>query len=329
MEVDLAASELTYREAVREALSDELRSDPHVLVLGEDVADAGGVFKTTQGLVEEFGLKRVIDTPISETGFVGAAFGMAITGLRPVVEIMFSDFLGVCHDQISNSMAKYRYMSGGRHSVPVVIRCIGGGGLNFGGQHSQTGESWFRVFPGLKIVAAAHPQDAYTLLRAAVRDDNPVLFFEHKALYTAKAPVDRSAQLPLNKAQVVREGTDVTVVASLAMVSRALEAADSLAKQGVDAEVVNVRSLRPLDIETIAESVRKTNRLMTVEEQPILGGWGSDVIAGVVEEAFDFLDAPPQRVGLPDAPLPFSPVLEAEAIPNAERIAGRVLELMG
>lgn len=315
--------ELSYRDAVRMALADEMRHDPRVVLMGEDVGPAGGVFKATEGLYEEFGGDRVMDMPIAESGFVGAAFGMAITGMRPVVEIMFSDFLGVCADQIINSIAKYRYMSGGQGSVPLVIRAVGGGGLSFSGQHSQTGESWFRVFPGLKIVTASDPASVYGLLRAAIRDDNPVLFLEHKGLYNKKGPVDRGAGLPpLERARVVRPGRDVTVVASLMMVDRALQAAEQLAGEGVELEVIDIQSLRPMDLGPVIESVRKTNRLLTVGEEPLLGGWGSDVIAGVVAEAFTDLDAPPQRLGLPEAPLPFSPPLERAAIPSAERIAG-------
>lgn len=330
MSVQTTVEELTYRDAVREALADEMRRDERVVLLGEDIGMAGGVFKTTAGLWEEFGDDRVMDMPIAEHGFVGAALGMALTGMRPVVEIMFADFLGVCADPIANSIAKHRYMSGGQRSAPLVIRAIGGGGVSFGGQHSQTGESWFRIFPGLKIVTASDPQSAYGLLRAAIRDENPVLFLEHKALYNKKGPVARGdGQLPaLEKARVVRPGRDVTVVASLMMVERALEAADMLAGEGVEAEVIDICSLRPLDTDTVVASVRKTNRLVTVGEEPVLGSWGSDVVAGVVAEAFGDLDAPPVRIGLPEAPLPFSPPLERAAIPSADKIAAAVRDLM-
>lgn len=317
-----SVEEMTYREAIRDALAEEMRRDSRVVLLGEDIGQAGGVFKTTEGLFEEFGENRVMDMPIAESGFVGAALGMAVTGLRPVVEIMFSDFLGVCFDQIANSIAKYRYLSAGEVSVPLVIRTIGGGGVSFGPQHSQTGESWLLPIPGLKIVAPSNPADAYMMLKAAIRDENPVLFIEHKALYGMKGPVQRTESVPpLGTASLVREGRDLTIVASLLMVRRSLEAAEILSREGISAEVIDIRSLRPMDVESIVTSVRKTGRLMTVEEQPLLGGWGSYVVAEIVARAFDDLDAPPQRIGLPDAPLPFSPMLEQAAIPSPERIA--------
>jgi pyruvate dehydrogenase E1 component beta subunit len=320
--------ELSYREAVRDAMAEEMRRDETVLLLGEDVGPAGGVFKTSVGLHEEFGDHRVMDMPIAENAFVGAALGMAITGMRPIVEIMFSDFLGVCADQIANSIAKYRYISAGSVAVPLVIRSIGGGGLGFGPQHAQTGESWFQVFPGLKIVAASNPADAYMMMKAAIRDDNPVLFIEHRALYGQKGSVVRADDPPpLGAARIVKPGRHVTVVASLMMVGRAIAAADLLIEQGIELEVVDLRSLRPLDDSTIIESVQKTGRLLTVEEQPVLGGWGADVVAAVVGDAFDYLDAPPQRIGLPDAPLPFSPVLEDAALPSSRSIAEVALAL--
>ena len=319
-------TQLTYREAIRQALAEEMRRDPRVLLLGEDIGEAGGVFKVTEGLYGEFGPQRVIDTPIAENGFVGAAFGMAITGLRPVVEIMFADFLGVCMDPIVNSIAKHYYMSGGQSSVPLVIRVAGGGGIRFGAQHSQTGESWLRVFPGLKIVAPSNPADAYLLLRAAIRDDNPVIFIEHKFMYAMKGPVPVGQEPePLGRSAVVRPGRDVTIVASLLMVDRSLKAAEVLAREdGIEAEVVDLRMLRPMDVDTIVASVARTGRLLTVEEQPVVGGWGGDVVAFAAERAFRHLKAAPQRLGLPDAPLPFSPVLEDAAIPSVERIVQAV-----
>lgn len=325
---EVSPAELTYREAVREAMADAMRRDASVVLMGEDVALPGGVFKTSVGLHDEFGPNRVIDMPIAENGFVGAALGLAVTGMRPIVEIMFSDFLGVCFDQIANSVAKARYMSGAQTKVPLVIRTIGGGGSRFGGQHSQTGESWFRVFPGLKIVAASNPAEAYGMLTAAIEDDNPVLFIEHKGLYGKKGQVVRGAAASLDAARVVRQGKDATVVASLLVLNRALEAAEILAERGMDIEVIDIRSLRPVDTATISESVRKTNRLMTVEEQPVCGGWGGDVIASVVYEAFEYLDAPPVRIGLPDAPLPSSPVLEDAAMPSTERLVVEIESLV-
>lgn len=326
---EVATQELTYREALRDAMADEMRADPRVVVLGEDVGPAGGVFKATAGLYEEFGDDRVMDMPIAESGFVGAALGMAITGMRPVVEIMFADFLGCCADPLINSIAKYRFLAGDQVSVPLVIRATGGGGLGFGGQHSQTAESWFHNIPGLKIVAPATPADAYAMLRAAIREENPVLLLEHKALFGVRGPVDKTAPVPpLSGSAVVRPGGDVTIVASLLMVHRALEAAQILAGQGIQAEVIDLRLLRPLHLAPVIASVQKTKRLLTVEEQPVAGGWGANVVAGVVEEALDFLDAAPRRIGLPDAPLSFSPPLEQAAIPSARAIVQAVLDMV-
>jgi pyruvate/2-oxoglutarate/acetoin dehydrogenase E1 component len=331
MTTQVAAQELTYREAIREALAEEMRRDDSVLLMGEDIGPAGGPFKTTEGLYEEFGKERVRDTPIAETGFVGAALGLAVTGFRPIVEIMFADFMGVCYDQIVNSIAKYRFMAGGAVKVPLVIRTIGGGGLRFGAQHSQSGESWLLGVPGLKVVCASTPQEAYLMIKAAVRDDNPVVVIEHKALLTSKGPVQRDEALlegTLSGPAVRRTGKDVTIVSSLAMVGRALEAAERLAAEGVAAEVIDLRVLRPMGLDAVAASVRKTNLLVTVEELHQVGGWGAEVVAQVVEKAFDYLDAPPTRVCLPDHPLPYSPPLEDAAIPTAERIAEAVRRIL-
>jgi pyruvate/2-oxoglutarate/acetoin dehydrogenase E1 component len=312
----------TYREAIRNALADEMRNDPTVVLLGEDIGQAGGIFKACEGLYDEFGGDRVIDTPISETAFTGAAIGMAITGLRPVAEIMFADFLAVCLDQLVNSMAKYRYMSGGQTTVPMVVRAAGGGGIRFAAQHSQTGEAWLLQFPGLKIVCPSNPNDAYHLTRAAIRDDNPVVILEHKTLYAHKGEVDLvpTQDHIIGKANICRKGSHITLVATLAMVNKALEAAEALSKEGIEAEVIDLRSLRPLDTDSIIESVKKTCNLITIEENHALGGWGGEVVSKVVEEAFDYLDSSPQRITLPDAPIPFSPVLEDEAIPSVEKI---------
>jgi pyruvate/2-oxoglutarate/acetoin dehydrogenase E1 component len=321
--------EITYREATVAALQEEMRRDPAVLIMGEDIGPSGGPFKTTQGLFEEFGGSRVRDTPIAETGFVGAALGLAITGYRPVVEIMFADFLGVCFDQIVNSIAKHRFMSGGKVKAPLVIRAIGGAGLRFGAQHSQTGESWFLSVPGLTIVCPCSPGEAYGMLRAAIRADNPVLVLEHKALLAQKGPVDLGGPLaPLTGPKVLRTGSDITVVASLAMVGRSLEAAELLAKDGIEAEVIDIRSLRPMEVGPIADSVRKTNRIVVVEEQTQVGGWGAEVAAQVTETAFDWLDAPPGRVTLPDYPVPYSPPLEDAVIPSPARIAAAAKALV-
>lgn len=322
--------EITYREAIVAALQEEMRRDPRTLIMGEDIGPSGGPFKTCQGLYEEFGAARVRDTPISETGFVGAALGLALTGYRPIVEIMFADFLCVCFDQIVSGIAKHRLMSGGRTRVPLVIRAIGGAGLRFAAQHSQTAESWLLSVPGLKIVCASSPAEAYGMLKAAVRDDNPVLLLEHKALLSSKGEVATGSDAAgkLAGARVLRPGTDATIVATLAMVGRSLAAAELLAKDGIAAEVIDLRALRPMDTSAISESVRRTNLLVTVEEQSKLGGWGAEVVAQVVADAFDDLDAPPARLGLPEYPLPYSPPLEDAAIPSPEAIAATVKSLL-
>jgi pyruvate dehydrogenase E1 component beta subunit len=323
--------EMSYRDAIRAALAEEMRRDPAVLLMGEDIAAAGGVFKATEGLLKEFGPIRVRDTPISEMGFVGAALGLAITGYRPVVELMFADFIGVCHDQIVNQIAKYRYMSGGQATVPLVIRALGGAGLRFASQHSQTCETWLLATPGLRIVCPSSPNDVYGMLKAAIRDENPVVVIEHKALYGTKGQVQLGKDPPANldRPAVARTGNGVTIVASLAMVPRSLEAAELLAERGVDAEVIDLRVLRPMDVGPIVTSVRKTSLLLTVEEGPQVGGWGAEVVAQVTAEAFDYLDGPPQRVTLPDHPIPFSPPLEDAALPNPQQIADAVTAMRG
>ena len=326
----MAVQEITYREAIVAALTEEMRRDPKIMIMGEDIGPSGGPFKTCQGLYEEFGAGRVRDTPIAETGFVGAALGLALTGYRPIAEIMFADFLGVCFDQIVNGIAKHRFMSGAQSSVPLVIRAIGGGGLRFGAQHSQTGESWMLSVPGLKIVCPSNPGEAYGMLKSAIRDDNPVLVFEHKALLSSKGNVDLGIDhlQPLTGPKVLRPGKDVTIVGSLNMLPRALGAAEKLATEGIDAEVIDIRSLRPMVIGPIVESVKKTNLLVVVEEQVQVGGWGAEVVSQVVNEAFDYLDAPPARVTLPDYPLPYSPALEDAALPSPDSIAAAVRGLM-
>ncbi|GAC1469487.1 MAG: alpha-ketoacid dehydrogenase subunit beta [Chloroflexota bacterium] len=321
---------VTYREAINRALHDAMRADENVILLGEDIGAAGGSFKITEGLLDIFGPDRVMDTPISETGFVGASIGMALAGFRPVAEMMFSDFAAVAFDQIVNEAPKYLFMSAGQMNVPLVIRCTGGGGLRFGSQHSATTESWYLTIPGLKVVAASTPQDAYGLMRSAINDPNPVIYLEHKKLLGNSGPLDTSeGAIPLGKARVVRSGDDVTLVASLAMVPVALEAAERLSSDGVDATVIDIRCLLPFDADTIVDSVRQTGRLVTIEEQPIYGGWGSSVVAEVVDKAFDYLDHPPLRVGTPAAPIAFSPVLEDMAIPSVERTVEAVKTVMG
>jgi pyruvate dehydrogenase E1 component beta subunit len=322
--------DMSYREAIRLAMRTAMRRDPNVVVLGEDIGTAGGPFKMTEGLIDEFGPNRIMDTPISETGFVGASIGLALAGFRPVAELMFADFAGVAFDQIVNEAAKYRFMSAGQMPVPMVVRCGGGAGGHFAAQHSQTTESWYLSNPGLRVVVPSTPQDAYGLLLSAILDDDPVIYIEHRNLYASSGPVDPDAEpIPIGSACVVRPGRDATVVASLAMVPRAVEAAGLLSREGVEVEVVDVRSLAPLDIETIVASVRQTNRLVTVEEQCLTGGWSGNVVSEVVARAFEDLDAPPLRIGLPDAPIPFSPPLEDAAVPSAPRIADGIRTMLG
>jgi pyruvate dehydrogenase E1 component beta subunit len=317
--------ELTYREAVGAALEHALAEDPAVLLMGEDVATAGGVFKTNEGLPEKFGLERIRNTPICENGFIGVALGMAVTGMRPIVEIMFSDFLPTAADAIVNELPKFRFMSGGQCTVPVTVRSIGGAGGRFGTQHSATGESWYIGFPGLKVATAATPASAYGVLRAAIRDDDPVLFFEHKGLYGRKGPVElgEGGILPVGKAGVIRPGTDVTVVSTLLMADRTVTAADALAEDGVSAEVVELRWLRPIDYDTIVESVQKTGRLLIVEEQVHPGGWGATVISELTRRGVQM--ARPTALSLPDDVLiAYSPSLEDEIVPGVDAIAAKI-----
>ena len=324
-------AEVTFREAIRDALAEEMRRDTSVVLLGEDVAAAGGAFKETAGLLDEFGPRRVWDTPISEQAIVGAALGAAITGLRPVVDLMFVDFALVAMSGIANEIAKYRFMSGGQFSVPLVIRAACGGGLSFGAQHSQTLEAAFISMPGLKVVAPSTPADAAGLFKTAVRDDNPVVFLEHKTLYSrVKEVVPANGHaIPLGSAAVRRSGANVTLVATMAMVHQCLEAADELARDGVSAEVIDLRTLVPLDVEAVHRSVARTNRLVIVEEATRSGGWGATVAATLAERAFDVLDAPITRVCIEDVPLPYSPPLEASVLPHASRIVSAVRRLLG
>ncbi len=326
---EIATQELTYREAVRLAMEHEMAADPTVLLFGEDVGEPGGPFKTTEGLLQRFGPNRVFDTPIAENCFVGVGIGLAVTGFRPVVEIMFADFLAVAMDAVVNEAAKYRFMSGGKFEVPLTIRAIGGGTGRFGAQHSATAESWFAGVPGLKVVAVSSPSDAYGLLRTAIRDPNPVLFLEHKGLYVRKGPVQvgEGGLIPIGKARVRREGAQATVVATLLMVERALAAAQQLADDGIEVEVIDLRSIAPMDLGTVRRSVEKTGNLLTVEEQPINQGWGNNVIASLVETGVAFT-RPPRRIGLPDYPMPYSPVLEDAVLPSADTIATTIRDLV-
>ncbi len=316
-------AELTYRDAVSRGIAQELANDPRVVFLGEDVAGAGGVFKATTGLLEQFGPQRVRDTPISEQAILGAAMGAAMTGLRPIAEIMFSDFLAVCWDIVANEIAKSRYMTDGQMEFPLVIRTANGGGSRFGAQHSQSVENWAMAVPGLKVVAPSTAHDTIGLLAAAVRDPDPVVFFEHKSCYPMKFDVpDHDGDIvdELGVAKIVRPGKDVTIVALALMVHRALDAAEQLAGDGIDAEVIDLRSLVPLDTATVLSSVAKTSRLYTVEENPRLCGWGAEVTSIVAEEAFWDLDGPIIRITTPHVPLPAANELEDATIPSVDRI---------
>ena len=315
-------AELTYREAVADGIAQEMERDETVVFLGEDIAKAGGVFKATVGLYDKFGPDRVRDTPISEQAILGAAMGAAMTGLKPIAEIMFSDFLAVCWDIVANQIAKSRYMTNGQVSMPLVIRTANGGGARFGAQHSQSVENWSMMIPGLKVVAPSTPADVKGLLAAAIRDPDPVMFFEQKSLYSSKGDVPEGEHIEeIGVAKVVREGSDVTIVALAAMVPRALDAADRLySEAGISAGVVDLRSLVPLDTKTIFEQVEKTSRLVTVEENPRLCGWGAEISSIVAEERFWDLDMPIIRITTPHIPLPSADELEDMALPSVERI---------
>jgi pyruvate/2-oxoglutarate/acetoin dehydrogenase E1 component len=304
-----------------------MRRDERVVLFGEDIAAAGGVFKATPGLAEEFGDERVFDTPISELALAGAAFGSAVTGLRPVVEIMFGDFMALAMDSLVNQSAKYWYMSNEQAPVPLVVRCAVGGGGRFGAIHSQTPATWLQGVSGLKIVAPAFPDDARGLIEAAVRDDNPVIVLEHKRLYPVTGEVGE-APVPIGSARVVRTGTDVTIVSVMRGVHDALAAAETLAAAGVDAEVIDLRSLRPLDHDTVVASVRKTSRLVAVEEGPELGGWASGLVGAVAERALGDLDDV-WTLTTPDTPIPYSPPLEDAYLPGPDAIARSVRERLG
>jgi pyruvate dehydrogenase E1 component beta subunit len=323
-------AELTYRAAVAEGIAREMDRDPSVVLIGEDVGAAGGVFKLTEGLFARFGGDRVRDTPISEQAIVGAAMGAAMTGLRPVAELMFSDFFAVTWDMVANQIAKSRYMTDGQVTIPLVIRTANGAGLRFGAQHSQSIENWAMAIPGLKVVAPSTPSDVVGLMAAAIRDDDPVIFCEHKALFATKGDVpDGDHVVPLGRAAVLRAGTDCTIVALAAMVPKALAAAGRLAADhGIDAEVVDLRSLVPLDVTTILDSVAKTSRLFTVEENPRLLGWGAEIASIVADEGFWSLDAPIGRITTPHIPLPSAASLEDLAIPSEDRIVDEIRRRM-
>ena len=313
---------IAFRTAVRDALDEELAADDRVILFGEDVAVAGGVFATTPGLYEKYGADRVFDTPISELALAGAAFGSAVTGLRPVIEIMFGDFLTLAMDMLVNQATKYRFLTQEQVSVPLVIRSVVGAGGRFGAIHSQMPASWFMGVPGLKIVAPSTPADAKSLLKAAIRDDNPVLFFEHKRLYGLEGDVDGEVGR-LGEAAVIREGSDITLVTAMKSVHDSSEAAAALEREGISVEVIDLRTLRPIDVETILASIRKTNRIVVVEEGPATGGWAGEVLACVTEEALGHLDDA-WRIATPNTPIPYSPPLEDAFLPGPDRIAAEI-----
>ena len=326
-------------EAIAEAIAQEMERDPRVFVMGEDVGFYGGIFGATTGLWKKFGDERVRDTPISEMGFVGAAVGAALEGMRPIVEVMFVDFTGACFDQILNHMSKIQYMSGGQLKVPVVLMTAIGGGYNDAAQHSQCLSGLFAPLPGLKIVIPSTPYDAKGLMIQAIRDDNPVMYFFHKGLMglpwmtiieATWAPVpEEPYTIPFGVADIKREGKDVTIVAVAMMVHRALEAAQELEKEGISVEVIDLRTLVPLDKEAIINSVKKTHRLLVVDEDYLSYGMSGEIVAIVAENALEYLDAPPKRVAVPDVPIPYSNTLEDFVIPSADRIAQAVRELVG
>lgn len=321
-------AKLRMRQAVVAALRDEMRADPRVVLMGEDVAAAEGVFKTSEGLLEEFGPERVRDTPISEMGFLGAGVGAAMTGLRPVVEIMFVEFLGVALDQLVTEAAKLRYLSGGELAVPLVVRASSGGGLGFGAQHSQTLETWFYATPGLKLAVASGPRSAYGLLRSAIRDDNPVVILEPRVLYGDREEVDVSEAsiIPLGQARIVHPGEDVTVVALGAMVPVAAAACDQA--DGWSGELIDLQTLIPWDKRAVLDSVRRTRRLVVVEENPFTGGWGTEIASYVGSQLFGELEAPVLRVSCPDVPVPFAEELEARYLPTPDYVSEQVTALV-
>jgi len=325
----MVVRELQYREALNEALHEEMARDPSVCILGEDVGSYGSPFKITRGLFERFGAKRVRDTPISEAGFTGLAVGAAMTGLRPLVEILYIDFSTLAMDQIVNQAAKARYMFGGKARVPLVIRTQGGAGRGNAAQHSQSLEMWYVHIPGLIVIQPSTPYDAKGLLKSAIRDDNPVIFIEHKLLYNTTGPVPEEEYLiPIGVADVKRPGDDVTIVATSRMVLFALDAAEELARRGIEAEVIDPRTLKPLDLDTIVRSVKKTGRLVVVNEGHLTGGFTAEVAARVQREAFDWLDAPIMQVATEDVPLPYNGRLELEAIPSERDIVNAALEVV-
>jgi len=322
--------ELTYADALREALREEMLRDPNVILLGEEIGVFNGVYKVTRGLLDEFGPDRVRDTPISEAAITGAAVGLALAGMRPVAEIMYMDFLPICMDQLATQAAKMRFMSGGQLNVPMVLRTQYSLGRQHGAQHSQFTPAWFFQVPGLKVAVPATPHDAKGLLKSAIRDPNPVLFLEGGLLYRTKGLIpEEEYTIPLGKADTKRKGDDVTIVGVSRLVGEAMTAAKTLEEKGISAEVIDVRTLQPLDLDTIVESVKRTSRLIVASDDIKTGGVGSEISAAVTETAFDYLDAPVIRVASPDTPIPFSPPLEQQYIPNADKIVQAAVQLIG
>ena len=321
--------QITYREALNQALAEEMERDESVFLMGEEVAEYDGAYKVSKGLLERFGDGRVVDSPISELGFAGLGVGAAMTGLKPVAEIMFSDFLATCWDLVAVEIPKTRYMTDGQVTMPLVIRTANGGGLRFGAQHSQAVENWAMAIPGLKVVAPSNPKDVIGLLAAAIRDPDPVLFFEQKSLYPSKGEVpDGEIVDELGVATTIRSGSDVTIVALASMVPRAVDAAEELEGIGISAEVIDLRCLVPLDTATVIESVKRTSRLVTVEENPRLCGWGAEIVSIVGEECFWHLDGPLTRVTTPHIPLPSADALEDEFLPSVDRIVEAVQKVV-
>lgn len=320
------STEVNYRQVISRAIADAMEEDPTVILFGEDVAAAGGAFKTTPGLLDRFGPDRVMDTPISEQAIVGAALGAAITGLRPIAEIMFADFAGVCFDQIANQVAKYRYMTGGQVTVPLTIRMANGAGAGFAAQHSQSAENWFLNVPGIKLAVPGTVEDLYGLLRTAIREDNPVIVFEHKNLFSIKGrvPDGAGALVPLGSASIARQGRDVTIVAAQQMRHRALEAARVLSAEGIDATVIDPRTLVPFDDATVVASLAETARLTVVQEAPPGGSWGASLVARMVTEHFELMDAPPVLISADDTPVPYAAGMEEAWLPSIERIVREV-----
>ncbi len=316
----------TYAQAIKDCIAQEMRKDNDIFIMGEDIAEQGGIFGCTRGLITEFGKERVRNTPISESAIVGAGVGAACAGMRPIVELMYMDFVYVSMDQLLNQAAKIRYMFGGNAKVPLVVRGQQGIGRGNAGQHSQSVEALFMHIPGMKVVCPSSPADAAGLLRTAIRDDNPIMFFEHKALYATKGevPEDENFEIPFGKANILREGTDATIVATLLYVSKAMEAAEKLEKEGISVEVIDPRTLVPLDIDTIVESVKKTGRLITVHEAHKYQGPGAEIAAEVTQRAFKYLDAPPERLGAKYCTLPFNLGLENAVVPQVDEIVEAV-----